>query len=53
MLERAGWQKAAMALANKNAPILWVVMTRGEAFDPRHVSVKPGASVPTPAATPA
>ena len=44
---------AAAALANKNAPILWVVMTRGEAFDPRHVSVKPGASVPTPAATPA
>ena len=51
--ERAGWQKAAVALANKNARILWAVMTRGEAFDPRHVSVKPGASAPTPADTPA
>ena len=44
--DRAGWQKAAVALANKNARILWAVMTKGEAFDPRHVSAKPG--VPTP-----
>jgi transposase len=44
--ERVGWQKAAVALANKNARILWAVMTRGEAFNPRHVSVKPGASTP-------
>jgi hypothetical protein len=42
--EHAGWEKAAVALANKNARILWAVMTKGEAFDPRHVSVKPGAS---------
>jgi transposase len=48
--ERAGWQKAAVALANKNARILWAVMTKGEAFDARHVSVKPSASTPTPAA---
>ena len=41
--DRAGWQKAAVALANKNARILWAVMTKGEAFDARHVSVKPGA----------
>ena len=47
--ERVGWQKAAVALANKNARILWAVMTRGEAFNPRHVSVKPGAATPTPA----
>ena len=47
--ERVGWQKAAVALANKKASILWAVMTRGEAFDPRHVSVKPGARAPTPA----
>jgi transposase len=45
--DRAGWQKAAVALANKNARILWAVMTKGEAFDPRHVSAKPG--MPTPA----
>ena len=44
-----GWQKAAVALANKNARILWAVMTQGEAFDVRHVSVKPGASTPTAA----
>jgi transposase len=48
--ERAGWQKAAVALANKNARILWAVMTRDEAFDPRHVSVKPGAPMPAGAA---
>ena len=39
--ERSGWQKAVVALANKNARILWAVMTRGEAFDPNHLSVKP------------
>jgi transposase len=44
--ERAGWQKAAVALANKNARILWAVMTKGEAFDARHVSTKPGVPVP-------
>lgn len=42
--DRSGWQKAVVALANKNARILWAVMTRGEAFDARHVSVKPPAS---------
>jgi transposase len=50
---RVGWQKAAVALANKNARILWAVMTRGEAFNPRHVSVKPGASTSTSTLTPA
>jgi len=40
--ERSGWQKAVVALANKNARILWAVMTRGEAFDRHHVSKKPG-----------
>jgi transposase len=40
--EKSGWQKAVVALANKNARILWAVMTKGEAFDARHVSVKPG-----------
>ena len=47
--ERVGWQKAAVALANKNARILWAVMTGGEAFNSRHVSVKPGAPTPTTA----
>lgn len=39
--ERSGWQKAVVALANKNARILWAVMTSGEAFDANHLSVKP------------
>lgn len=47
--ERAGWQVAAVALANKNARILWAVMTRAERYDPNHLSVKPG--VPPLAAT--
>jgi len=42
--ERLGWQKAVVALANKNARILWAVMTRGERFDPHHISVKPGTA---------
>jgi transposase len=50
--DRAGWQKAVVALANKNARILWAVMTKGDAFDARHVSVKPKAAAPT-ATTPA
>ena len=40
---RVGWQKACVAMANKNARILWAVMTREEGFDPKHVSVKPQA----------
>ena len=39
--DRVGWQKAVVALANKNARILWAVMTKGEAFDANHLSVKP------------
>ena len=39
--ERLGWQKAVVALANKNARILWAVLTRGQAFDANHLSVKP------------
>ena len=39
--ERSGWQKAVVALANKNARILWAVMTKGEAFDANHLSIKP------------
>ena len=40
---RVGWQKACVAMANKNARILWAVMTREEGFDSKHVSVKPQA----------
>jgi len=38
---RVGWQKACVAMANKNARILWAVMTRDQGYDPHHVSVKP------------
>jgi transposase len=39
--ERSGWQKAVVALANKNARILWAVFARGRPFDAHHVSVNP------------
>lgn len=45
LLSRVGWQKAVVALANKNARILWAVLARGRTFDPNHVSVKPGAII--------
>ena len=41
LVERVGWQKACVAMANKNARILWAVMTREVGFDPGHVSEKP------------
>jgi transposase len=44
--DRIGWQKACVAMANKNARILWAVMTRDEPFDPKHVSVKPQCKLP-------
>ena len=42
---RMGWQKACVAMANKNARILWAVMTREQGFDPQHVSAEPQAKV--------
>ncbi|KQP23480.1 IS110 family transposase [Pseudorhodoferax sp. Leaf267] len=41
--ERVGWQKAVVALANKNARILWAVLTRDGQFDPDHVPQIPAA----------
>jgi hypothetical protein len=38
-----GWQKAVVALANKNARILWAVLTRDAVFDPNHVPELPQA----------
>jgi transposase len=40
--ERVGWQKAVVALANKNARILWAVLTRDAVFDPN-----PGPELPS------
>lgn len=41
--ERSGWQKAAVALANKHARIVWAMLARGNAFNATHVSVMPGS----------
>jgi transposase len=38
--EKSGWQIAAVAMANKNARIVWALMTKGTSFDPRHISVQ-------------
>ena len=43
--EKLGWQKAAVALSNKNARILWAIFVRDKPFNARHVSVKPGVAV--------
>jgi transposase len=43
LVERVGWQKAAVALANKNARILWAVLSKGKVFDANHESIMPGA----------
>lgn len=51
--ERSGWQKAVVALANKNARILWAVFVRGKAFDAHHVSVRPIGAVAQTGAVPA
>jgi transposase len=52
--ERRGWQKAAVALANKNERIVWAILTRGECFDPEHVPEAPAAKrANSPAAAPA
>lgn len=39
-----GWQKAVVAMANKNAQILWAVLAKGQRFGPDYVS-KPGGAV--------
>ena len=48
--EKSGWQRAAVALTNKNARILWAVMTKLESFDARHISVRPGPVLAVPPA---
>jgi transposase len=41
--ERRGWQKACVALANKNARIVWAILTHGECFDAEHEPRMPAA----------
>jgi hypothetical protein len=52
LLARVGWQKAVVALANKNARIVWALLAKGREF-PNYVSVKSGEVPPMPAAMPA
>jgi transposase len=47
---RVGWQKAVVAMANKNARILWAVLAKGRRFDPDHVSLRPTGLEAAPAA---
>lgn len=41
LCERSGWQVAAVALANKNARVLWAMFAKGKSFDPNYVSSRP------------
>ena len=53
LLARVGWQKAVVALDNKNARIVWALLAKGRVFDPNHQSLKPGDVAPAPVAAPA
>jgi len=48
--ERVGWQKALVAMANKNARILWAVLSRELDYDPEHVPLQPQCKQPVPRA---
>ena len=48
LLARVGWQKAVVALSNKNARIVWALLAKGRVFDPNYVSVKPGTALAIP-----
>jgi len=41
LVERVGWQRAAVALAAKNARSLWAMFAKGVPYNPNHISVKP------------
>ena len=38
--QRVGWQRTLVAIANKNARIIWAVLVRGKPFDAHHVSTR-------------
>lgn len=38
--QRIGWQRTLVAVANKNARIIWAVLVRGRPFDPHYVSAR-------------
>jgi transposase len=49
--ERCGWQKACVALVNKNLRIAWAMLTRGTVFDPAY-QPRPVAASQTAKAAP-
>jgi len=53
LLARVGWQQAVVALANKNARIVWALLAKGQEFDPNYLSVKPAEVPVIPAQAPA
>lgn len=40
LLARVGWQKTLVAVANKNARVLWAVLARGKSFDANYVPAR-------------
>ncbi|WP_232452805.1 hypothetical protein [Burkholderia ubonensis] len=42
---RVGYYKTLVTAANKHARILWVVLAKGEKFDPSHVYIAPHAAI--------
>jgi transposase len=38
---RVGYQKTLVAIANKHARIIWAVLAKGEAYDPKHGQAQP------------
>lgn len=48
-----GWQKSVVAMANKNARILWAVLAKGRRLDPHYALHKPeGCAMAMPAMAP-
>ena len=43
--QRAGWQKAVVALANKNARILWALMAHQRSYEATHISTRPSEAM--------
>lgn len=48
--QRSGWQKSVVALARKNARILWALMVHERPYDTAHISSRPIPPAPAAAA---
>jgi transposase len=44
LLARVGWQKTLVAVANKNARVLWAMLARGKSFDASYLPQRPHAA---------